>query len=203
MKRQIIFILTLLTILSCNSSVSKSNKFKDGDIVFHISQSSQSNAIKHATHSKYTHIGIIFNKDNVPFVLEAVQPVKYTKLSKWIDHGKDSHYILKRLKNRNSLLTNEILNQMKTEGEYFLNNDYDIYFNWSDDELYCSELVWKIYNRAAKIELCQLNKLKEYDLSHREVKNIMKKRYGNNLPLEELMVSPQDIFDSELLITIE
>ena len=33
------------------------------------------------------------------------------------------------------------------------NKDYDLYFEWSDDKIYCSELVWKIYKNGADIEL--------------------------------------------------
>lgn len=175
---------------------------QDGDIIFNISNSSQSIAIEKATHSKYSHTGIIFFKDTIPFVLEAVQPVRYTKLSKWIKLGRKNHYVVKRLKNRDSLLTQETIKEMKRVGENFLHNDYDIYFNWSDKELYCSELVWKVFKRGGDIELCNLHKLKEYDLTHSEVSRLMKKRYGENPPLEEFMVSPQDIFESDLLIEV-
>jgi short subunit fatty acids transporter len=35
------------------------------------------------------------------------------------------------------------------------------------------------------------------------VKAIMKKRYGNNVPLDETVISPVNIFNSELLKTIK
>lgn len=60
----------------------KDNTFQDGDIIFHTSTSSQSKAIQYATNSKYSHCGIIFYKGNVAYVLEAIQPVKFTPLSK-------------------------------------------------------------------------------------------------------------------------
>jgi hypothetical protein len=33
---------------------------------------------------------------------------------------------------------------MKATGEGFLGKDYDLTFGWSDERLYCSELVWKV-----------------------------------------------------------
>ncbi len=39
----------------------------------------------------------------------------------------------------------------------------------------------------------------EFDLSSAAVKNKMKERYGNKIPLNELVISPAAIFESELL----
>ena len=126
MKIQIIFIISLLTILNYSSSASNSKEFKDGDIIFQNIPSSQSKAIELATHSNFTHVGIIFYKNNKPYVLEAVQPVRYTELSEWIDYGKKDYFVVMRLKNRDSLLSTDIIKQMKQEGEKFIQNDYDI-----------------------------------------------------------------------------
>ncbi|KAA3636136.1 MAG: YiiX family permuted papain-like enzyme [Calditrichaeota bacterium] len=195
----IIFIILSFTLSSF--SVDLSN-VKYGDIIFQNSLSRQSKAIELATHSKYTHVGIIFYKDSIPFVLEAVHPVTYTKLDQWIVRGVDDFYVIKRLTGSDSLLTSDVIQNMIFEGDKFLNKRYDRYFNWSDAELYCSELVWKVFERGADIELCELKKMKEYDLSNPIVKAVMQRRYGNNPPLEESMVSPEDIADSELLTEI-
>jgi hypothetical protein len=69
-----------------------------GDIVFHTSLSSQSQAVQAATKSPYSHMGIVLLRDGKPYVLEAVQPVKYTPLPQWLDRGKDRRYVIKRLK---------------------------------------------------------------------------------------------------------
>ena len=42
---------------------------------------------------------------------------------------------------------------MKTIGRKYLGRDYDLRFEWSDDKIYCSELVWKIYKEAFNIAL--------------------------------------------------
>jgi hypothetical protein len=44
-------------------------KFQNGDIVFHISKSEQSEAIQLATKSEYSHCGLIYKKENDFFVV--------------------------------------------------------------------------------------------------------------------------------------
>ena len=42
---------------------------------------------------------------------------------------------------------------MRQVGESFRGRPYDLTFEWSDERIYCSELVWKIYERALGIEI--------------------------------------------------
>ena len=137
------------------------------------------------------------------FVFEAVQPVKTTPLDKWIARGKNGHYVIKRLKNANKILTSKSLEKMKLEGEKFKGKDYDLTFEWSDNKIYCSELIWKIYQRAIGIEIGKLEKLSDFDLTSEEVKAKMEERYGDKMPMGEIVISPSAIFDSELLITVK
>jgi len=127
--------------------------------------------------------------------------VVLTPLKKWISHGLGSHYVLKRLKNRD-VLTERILTNMKRVADGFKNRPYDALFAWSDDRIYCSELVWKIYKRAVGIELGELKKLGSFDLSHPVVKAKLEERYGRNIPLNESVIAPQGVFDSDLLKTV-
>ena len=102
---------------------------------------------------------MILKKGKEYFVLEAVQPVKLTSLKDWIKRGKDNDFVLKRIKNRDEILTPENIQKMKSIGERYLGKDYDLKFEWSDDKIYCSELVWKIYKEVFDIEIGQLEKI--------------------------------------------
>jgi uncharacterized protein YycO len=181
----------------------KNSELQTGDIIFQTSQSSQSKAIQLATKSKYSHVGLIYDIDGETFVYEAVQPVKLTKINDWINRGEGAHYIVKRLKDNAIILTKENQKKMKDFGEKFKNKNYDLYFEWSNDRIYCSELVWKIYKGTFGIELGRLQHLKDFDLSSPVVKNKLKERYGNNIPLDESVISPAAIFNSEKLITVK
>lgn len=171
----------------------------DGDIIFQESTSSQCIAVQRATRSKYSHCGIIYIKGNKTYVYEAIQPVKVTPFDEWIQRGKRNHYVVKRLKKAEQFLTKEALTKMKEESEKFMGKNYDLTFEWSDDKIYCSELIWKIYKRALNIEVGKLQKLKDMDLTSTLVKEKLEERYGDNIPLDETVISPAAIFDSKLL----
>ena len=178
------------------------NKVHDGDLIFQTSESKQCEAVRIATNSKFSHCGIIFFVNGGQFVLEAVQPVKITPLEEWISHGKKHKYVVKRLKNAETILTNETLDKMKTYGKQLLGKEYDAYFEWTDNRIYCSELIWKIYKNGAGIELSKLKQLKDFNLTDERVQKILKERYGNDVPLEENVVAPTDLVDSDLLKTV-
>ena len=125
-----------------------------------------------------------------------------TLFEDWISHGKDSKYVVQRLKNADKILTKEVIEKMKTYGKTFNNKDYDVYFEWSDEKMYCSELVWKIYKNGANIELCNTKKLKDFNLDSPIVKSIMKERYGNKIPYNEAVVAPSQLYESEMVETI-
>ena len=76
-------------------------------------------------------------------------------------------------------------------------------FEWSDNKIYCSELIWKVYQRATGIEIGKLEKLSSFDLTSKTVKKIMKERYGNTIPMNETVISPAAVFESDLLITVK
>ena len=109
MKQLIIVLLMSLTLMSCSSFSSSSikmNEFKNGDIIFQTSLSSQSQYIQLATNSKYSHLGVVYQINDQWYVYEAIQPVQLTPLDLWIKRGENKHFVLKRLKNSVKILTN-------------------------------------------------------------------------------------------------
>jgi len=178
------------------------DQLHDGDIIFQTSMSNQSAAIQMATHSKYSHVGIIFFQGDQPYVFEANRTVQYTPLAEWIGRGRDGKYVIKRLLDADRIMTPQAIEKLKTVASTFKGKPYDFTFEWSDDSIYCSELVWKIYERGIGIRIGQLKKLRDFDLSNNVVKNKMKERYGSQVPMNETVVSPGDMFSSGLLQTV-
>ena len=201
MKKLHYIIISLIVLISCQSKHGF-DRFQNGDIIFQTSKSGQSKAIQIATDSKYSHMGIIYKQGDNFFVYEAVQPVKLTPLNDWINRGENSHYVVKRIKNADKLLTNDDLTKMKQIGEKYAGKDYDLYFEWSDSRIYCSELVWKIYKEALGLELGKLEKLSDFNLTDNAVKLKLKERYGDEIPKDELVISPASMFESDKLITV-
>ncbi len=175
---------------------------RNGDVVFQTSRSSQSLAIQLATKSPYSHMGIVYLRNGEPFVFEAVQPVKLTPLRAWIERGDDGHFVAKRLREADSRLTFETLQRMRVAGEELSGKDYDLYFEWSDDRIYCSELVWKVFERGAGIRLGDQQTIADFDLSHPAVQAKVRERYGDQVPLGEIVVSPAAIFSATELVTV-
>ena len=198
-----IFLLAIYCLVGCKQATAvDTTTLHNGDLIFQTSTSAQSQAIQLATKSKYSHCGIVYKEGNDYFVFEAVQPVKATPLNQWIARGKDNHYVVKRLKDADKTLTEATLQKMKAVGKTFADKDYDLYFEWSDDKINCSELIWKIYKEGAGVEIGHLQTLGEFDLSHPAVQQKLKERYGNNIPKNEKVISPAAMFNSELLTTV-
>jgi uncharacterized protein YycO len=172
---------------------------RDGDIIFHTSRSAQSAAIQRATHSPYSHMGVILYRDGKPFVFEAIATVRYTPLESWKARGDGGHYRVKRLKRP---LEPAELKKLRVAAKSYEGKPYDLYFEWSDERIYCSELVWKMYRDAMGIEIGELQELREFDLTDPAVKAKVHERYGKNVPLDERVISPASMFDSPLLQTV-
>lgn len=136
--KNLLLLLSVLLLFGCKKTEKytvHNNKLKDGDLIFQTSQSAQSQAIQVATKSNYSHCGILYKDGDKLFVFEAIQPVQTTPLDKWIARGKDSHYVVKRLKNADKVLTSDNLKKMKSAGKKMLGKNYDLYFEWSNDRI--------------------------------------------------------------------
>lgn len=113
----------------------------DCDLIFHTSQSAQSQAIQLATHSPYSHCGLLYKTNGEWQVFEAVQPVKLTPLARWVARGQGQHFVVKRLRDANTALTPAALGRLRAAGRPMLGHSYDLAFEWSDERIYCSELI--------------------------------------------------------------
>lgn len=174
--------------------------YNNGDLIFIVNPSGQGKAIQLATKSKFTHIGIIFIENGKPMVYHAVEPVSKSTLQEFIEMSADGHYEVKRLKDQ-SLLSPAAVSAMLAEAKSKLGIHYDLAFNWGDNELYCSEFVWKLYDHALHLHIGGLKPLKSFDLSHPAVRAKLEQRYGTNIPYDENMISPGDMYTSPLLIS--
>jgi len=180
-----------------------------GDIIFQRSESSQSEAIALATGSDITHVGMVYvNSSGTEYVLEAVGPVRLTSLSSWIDRGRNGDYTVMRLKDRvkddlvETYGDDVMSDELYRAASRFLGDAYDSSFNWSDSRIYCSELVWKAYERGTGLELGELEELGDLRLSNPIVQRTLEDRYGSDIPYDMQIITPQAIRDSNLLTVV-
>jgi hypothetical protein len=200
MRKHIFLLPCLLAfILLTGFTYLKSEKpLKNGDIVFIVNPSGQGTAIQLATKSKYTHVGIVLIENGRTLVYHAVEPVSKNTFDEFVSMSADGKYYVKRLKDQ-TLLSEQNIQKILSEAKSELGKHYDLGFSWDDKELYCSEFVWKLYNHALGIDIGKPKPLKEFDLSHPAVQKKLHERYGKNIPLDEKMISPGDMYDSDLL----
>ena len=191
--------LALFVVLFLAANARAATPLRDGDIIFQSSRSGQSAAIQRATHSPYSHMGVVLYRDGKPFVFEAIATVRYTPLASWAARGDGGRYVVRRLK---QALKPVQLEKLRAAAKSYEGKPYDLYFEWSDARIYCSELVWKMYRDAMGIEIGGSQKLREFDLADPAVKAKMRERYGTHVPLEERVISPAAMFESRLLETV-
>ena len=174
-------------------------KPQNGDIIFQTSESTQSQLIQVVTQSPYSHVGLVTIRDGAPYVFEAIKTVQLTPLDAWVARGKEGQYTILRTK---TPLTPEQLKKMEGIAQSYQGKNYDLPFQWSDNQMYCSELVWKIYANGADIILVEPRKMVSYAGLTSEASKVMEERWGNNLFYDEFVVAPSDIAESFLLETI-
>lgn len=175
-------------------------ELQEGDIVFQGNAGQQSDAIRDATGSPFTHCGVVFKHEGRWMVAEAVQPVGTTPLDRWIARSLPDTFRAYRLKKP---LNPEGAANARRWAEKQFGRNYDLKFRWDDGALYCSEFVWKLYEEAG-VELCRQRPFRDYNLEAPTVKAIIDQRYGGrqNLPLDELAVAPGDLVKSALLVEV-
>ena len=170
---------------------------REGDIVFTGSPAGQGAAITAATGSPLTHCGVVFRRDGALMVLEAVQPVRVVPLVVFMRGGSPDRFTVRRLKR---MPESADLDKARAWATKQVGRNYDSRFEWGDERLYCSELVWKLFDQAG-VELCPLRKIGDYNLSHPTVRRLIESRYGSidRLPKDAKIVAPSDLAGSPLL----
>lgn len=201
MKRLALLISVALAVgLRAETPAEAAYALQEGDIVFNSGTGEQADAIRGATGSPYTHCGVVFQENGKLMVLEAVQPVKVTPVEAFQKRSQPGSFHARRLKSPPAAAGIE---KAKAWGKQQLGRDYDVRFQWGDDKLYCSELVWKVYEQAG-VRLCEPRHFQDYQLDHPAVKPVIAQRYGSadKLPKDEPVVAPGDLAVSPLLVEV-
>ena len=147
---------------------------KSGDIIFQTSHSSQSLAILLASHSAYSHMGIIeIDASGNAFVEEATGPVKSTPLDQWIKHGTGSRFTIKRM---GDLHPEEAASVLKAAHVYD-GLPYDIFFLPTKEAIYCSELVQLAFKEGAGIDIGKFEKVKSLNIDNFAARKLIQRRW--------------------------
>ncbi len=190
-KKKIVFgILATVMLIGCIKYCeghTSQEKLKEGDLIFHTSTSNQSPLIQYATMSTLSHCGIIVEKSDGLYVLEAAGRLKTTPLQEFIDRGKGKQWWAKRV----------VDTPVKVKYKHLLGRRYDTSFKPDNNLFYCSELIHHIYKTQLGIELCKYRKVSSYNLT-----GLKKKLKQRGINLDQEVVAPSDIFESSKVHSI-
>jgi hypothetical protein len=205
-----------------------SRLLKEGDLVFVQSHTENAAQITQVTGSRLTHCGIVFGSSEGWVVFEGAGQPEFRSLEKWQKEEADGHVepvYVHRLKNRDEILTADKLKSLRDEASKLHKTNYDFAFAWNNsyvenrgrrDEVtkeyvYCSELLYKAFERALGLRLGTPHAIKDYyaGLPEQDADKIKAKlkddpraqrcRNGNAFNPEDPAISPVEVFASELL----
>ncbi|OPZ73074.1 MAG: hypothetical protein BWY82_01232 [Verrucomicrobia bacterium ADurb.Bin474] len=126
-------------------------------------------------------------------VAEALIDVRYTPLFRWITRGREKKVAAYRLRDSHLLDTEKLALGIGT----YLGRPYDFRYAPEDNEIYCSELVYNVFDRQFGKKLGIWQKLG--DLDYHDHVLFIRKMEGGNLPLDRAMVTPASItFSTDL-----
>lgn len=175
----------LVALAACSPAqgASLQSTLADGDLLLQRSRSGQSAAVAAATRSPWTHIGMAFQRNGGWEVLEAVGPVTWTPLKQWVARGDDRDVVVVRHTGPFDA------SAVRAAAEEMLGLPYDLLFEWSDDAIYCSELVHKAWAKAG-IPLGARQTFADLDLEAPSVQRLIEARTTDGVDPKEVVVTP-------------
>lgn len=178
MKKKILIALAVVLCLAVIACANSGSNLKEGDIVFQMSKSKQSPLVPYATASPWPHCGVIIEKSDGLYVLEASNVVKLTPLKEWKERGRFGIVKSRRV----------CKDKVKIRYRQYLGIPYDLQFKFNDGKYYCSELVYRIYLDQLGIQLCKPKKIGSYNTLG--IKKQMRRR---GISSGQLAVAPCDL----------
>ncbi|MGA9520672.1 MAG: YiiX/YebB-like N1pC/P60 family cysteine hydrolase [Myxococcaceae bacterium] len=184
-------VVSLLIACSASAEPRVLPQVRDGDVVLQTSRSGQSQAIQLATDSPWSHVGLIEVTPEGIFVIEAIGKVSRTPWATWKKRGVGEKVTILRPKGLAPVQVAKVL----AEARRFLGKPYDAKFGWSDARIYCSELVYKAYQRGAGVKAGAMQKVRELDLNG--IEQQVMERYGQ-IPWDLELVTPASVAEAEI-----
>jgi uncharacterized protein YycO len=168
---------------------------KSGDLIFQsLPHSDLVDAIEGATESKYSHVGIVIQKENQWFVRESCKGVVHdTPLEEYINRGRDESIDVYRVKKE---YTKHLPLFIEKSARY-LGRPYDMRFSLDDEYIYCSELVYKAFRDASDIALGTLDRFG--DLKWKKYEVFIKSVENGVIPENRLVITPVAISKAKQL----
>lgn len=194
-----LFVALSLVFAACGNRPSAVAAYQpaEGDVVFQsLPHNPLIDAIEGATASPFSHCGILHRAGGGWVVIEAIGPVRETPLTAWIAQGRDRHYTAFRLDARYRGRIPAFIQAAQS----YAGRPYDIHYDLDDAAIYCSELIYKAFQRATGERLGKLQKFGELEWQPHAA--VIRQIEGGNVPVERLMITPRSLSEATQLTKI-
>jgi hypothetical protein len=166
----------------------------DGDIVFQsLPHMDLVDAIEGVTLSPFSHCGVVMRRTNHWVVVEAIGDVHETSLWQWVLRGRRGRFEAYRLRDTTQMNSPRLQEALTT----FMGRPYDFHYDVGDEEIYCSELVYKAYDRGLGLQVGKMERLG--DLNWKPFETFIRSMEDGKLPLDRQMISPVGLTRSPLV----
>ncbi len=162
--------------------------FQDGDIIFHQATGELPEVISGVTGSPINHCGMIILQGEQVMVIEASIIVEMTPVDEWIRRGNNQHFALLRSRK----IPGDKFPLIVDEAKKFLGLPYDFQYELSDEKIYCSELIYKAYQRGAGVKTGKIQRLGDLDYKGHE--EFIERLVEGLVPLERELITPMSIY---------
>ena len=163
---------------------------QEGDVVFQsLPHGDLVDAIEGITHSPYSHCGVVLRNDKNQWVVEeSIFTVHETPLVPWEFRGRGGSFTVYRLDPK----YDSLIPKFKKELLSYMGRPYDFDYNMTDDSaVYCSDLIYLAFDKAAGEKMGALEKLR--DLDWKPYEDFIKSEQGGGLPLDRVMITPASL----------
>jgi hypothetical protein len=165
-------------------------ELETGDIIVIDVGGELAEVVRAMTHSTYSHCGIVKVTDDGPMVIEGVDPARIIPFDEYMGQANGGYYVQLRVND----VPPERMEAVIAEAESFVGKPYDYQFEWDDAKIYCSELIYKAYQRGAGIMVGSRHKIG--DLDWKPYEEYIRKQAGGELPLDRSLITPAELVRS-------
>ena len=95
---------------------------------------------------------------------------------------------------RRPRLETRLAEMAAAEAESFIGKPYVYQFEWDDAKIYCSELIYKAYQRGAGVMVGSRHRIRDLDWKPHE--EYIRKQAGGDLPLDRSLITPAELVRS-------
>lgn len=157
---------------------------REGDIVFQsLPRNELVDAIEGVTQSPWSHCGLLVRRNGRWDVAESIGEVRYTPLRVWILRGRGSVIAAYRVRDTAPVQGAKLIAGV----DKLLGLPYDYRYAPDDTAIYCSELVYRVYERELGIEIGVWEPLGRLNWQGHEA---FIQGVEGNVPTDRMMITP-------------